>query len=104
MAEPTGREAQQATGAPAIEVRKIVTVLEEIHHEGGPVADPPRRGGAVAAVIRNPYAGRYVADILPMMEALKPLGLALAKRLIEALGGKGAVGAYGKGAGVGAGG
>src|SRR5262249_45897631 len=50
----------------------------------------------------NPYAGRYVADIMPMMDALKPVGLALARRLAEALGGAAAIEGYGKGAIVGA--
>jgi len=61
------------------------------------------RRGAALAVIANPYAGRYVADILPMMEALKPLGLDLARRLVDALGGDpSAIQGYGKGAIVGA--
>jgi hypothetical protein len=56
----------------------------------------------VAAVLRNPYAGRYVPDIMPMMEALKPLGLEMSRRLIAALGGDPkAVEAYGKGSVVG---
>jgi hypothetical protein len=54
-------------------------------------------------VIRNPFAGRYVADIAPFMEELKPLGLDLAKRLLVALGTPaGAVTGYGKAAIVGA--
>lgn len=79
----------------------MVTILEEIHHEGGPVAAKPQRRAAVAAVIENPYAGRYVEEITPMMEALKPLGLEMAQRLIEALGGASEIQAYGKGAIVG---
>jgi hypothetical protein len=88
---------------PDVIVRKFVTHVEEILHEGGtPVADPPKRG-AIAAVIANPYAGRYVPDITGFMEDLKPLGLDMAKRLIDALGGDPkAVEAYGKGAIVGA--
>ena len=88
---------------PRIKVRKQTTWVEEIHHEGGPPADTPLKRGVVCAVIRNPYAGRFEPDILPMMEALKPLGLAMARRLIDALGGEPArIEGYGKGAIVGA--
>jgi hypothetical protein len=86
-----------------VEIRKYLTAVEEIFHEGGPPAARPLRRAAVCAVIRNPYAGRYVPDILPLMEALKPLGLAMAHRLVAALGGDPkAVEGYGKGAIVGA--
>ncbi len=87
---------------PLVEVRKQASWVEEIRHEGGPAAAVPLLRGAAAAVIRNPYAGRYEPDILPMMEALKPLGLAMAERLIAALGGDPArIEGYGKGAIVG---
>lgn len=85
-----------------IEVRKLVTIREDIFHEGGPVAEKPLSRAAVLAVIRNPYAGRYVEDIMPMMDALKPLGVEMAKRLIDALGGDpGRIEGFGKGAIVG---
>jgi Amino acid synthesis len=85
-----------------IEVRKFVTVIEEIWHEGGPVAATPLKVGAIAAVLKNPYAGRYVQDILPMMDALKPFGLEMSKRLIAALGGEPKrIEGFGKGAIVG---
>jgi hypothetical protein len=87
---------------PAIDVRKTVTTIEEIRHEGGPRAKVPHLRGAIAAVVRNPYAGRYVEDLLPMMDDLKPLGLELAQRLIAVLGGAERIEAYGKGAIVGA--
>ncbi len=88
---------------PSIDVRKIALHVEEIRHDGGPPLVLPRRKGAVAAVIRNPYAGRYEPDILPMMEALKPLGLECSTRLLAALGGDAAaIEAYGKGSLVGA--
>ena len=73
--------------ADLVRVRKIVVHAEEIRHEGGPPPNAPRRIGAVAGVVANPYAGRYVADIAPFMEALKPLGLEMTRRLIDALGG-----------------
>jgi hypothetical protein len=85
-----------------IEPRKFVTVIEEIWHEGGPVAATPLKMGAIAAVLKNPYAGCYVQDILPMMDALKPFGLEMSKRLIAALGGEPKkIEGFGKGAIVG---
>ncbi len=87
---------------PEVIVRKIQTALEEIHHEGGPVLDKPLYKAAVIAVIKNPYAGAYEADIQGFMEDLKPLGLQMAKRLVEMLGGDiSVIQGYGKGSIVG---
>ena len=87
---------------PAVEVRKQVVLIEDIFHEGGPVAEVPHRRGAILAVIRNPFAGRYVDDIVGFSNDLKPLGLAMANTLIVALGGDlKSVEGYGKGAIVG---
>ena len=88
---------------PDPDIRKIATAVEEIYHEGGPRADRPLFRGAVIAVISNPFAGRYVADIQPFMKDLEPLGLQMAKRLLTLLGGDPAqIQGYGKGAIVGA--
>jgi hypothetical protein len=85
-----------------IEIRKLLTQVEEIFHEGGPRAAVPLKRGAVLAVLRNPFAGRYEPNIVGMMEDLKPLGLDMSKRLIAALGGDPArIEGYGKGAIVG---
>jgi hypothetical protein len=87
---------------PDVVVRKKVTYVEEVFHEGGPVAAVPLRRAAALAVIRNPYAGSYVAGIESFMDDLKPLGLEMARALIAALGGDTkVVEGYGKGAIVG---
>ena len=87
---------------PDVELRKIATVIEEVFHEGGPRANTPQRRAAVIAVIKNPYAGQYVENIQPFMEDLKPLGLQMAQKLIDALGGDASViEGYGKGSIVG---
>ncbi len=88
---------------PSVELRKRVIVVEEIFHEGGPVAQTPYRRAAILAVIKNPFAGRYVEEIVGFSDDLKPLGLEMAKALIAALGGDPkAIEGYGKGAIVGA--
>jgi hypothetical protein len=90
-----------ASPTPEVVVRKLVVTVEEVRHDNGPPLATPLLRGSAAAVLRNPYAGRYVEDIQPMMEALKPLGREMAARLVEALGGAGRIEAYGKGALVG---
>jgi hypothetical protein len=82
-------------------VRKIVVQLEEIRHEGGPESLPPKLRGAIFAICANPFAGRFVADLQPAMEVLKPLALELTDRLVTALGGREGIDAYGKAALVG---
>ena len=82
-------------------VRKIVTQIEEIRHEGGPIADPAPVRGAIYAICANPFAGRYEPDLQGAMEDLKPLALELTDRLVAAMGGREGIDAYGKGALVG---
>jgi hypothetical protein len=86
-----------------IDIRRIFTQVEDIFHEFGPPATAAAAARCHRAVLTNPYAGRYEPDILPMMEALNPLGLAMAQQLLAAM----AVPAeriegYGKGAIIGA--
>ena len=88
-----------------VKVRKFLISVEEIFHEGGPVAAQPHRRACALAVIANPFAGKYHEEIQPFMDVLKPLGLEMARRLIAALGGDPkVVEGYGKAAIVGSGG
>jgi hypothetical protein len=82
-------------------VRKIVTVVEEIHVEGGRPVDPPARVVVVAAVVRNPWAGQgFVDDLGPGIDAnASDLGELLAPQVLDALGAPAQ--AYGKAAIVG---
>jgi Amino acid synthesis len=87
---------------PEVRVRKKLTTVEDIFHEGGPIASTPLRRAAALAVIQNPFAGRYVEDIAGFMDDLKPLGMEMARTLISALGiDARVVAGYGKGAIVG---
>ena len=86
-----------------IDIRRIFTHVESIAHEFGPPPAQPLLRGAIGIVMTNPYAGRYVPDILPMMDALGVVGVDMAERLraamdvpVETIQG------YGKGAIVGA--
>lgn len=83
-----------------IQIRKRVLSVETIFHEGGAPPPVPLRMAAAAAVVRNPYAGRYEPDLLPFMAQLRELGQELAQEAANVLG-KDRVEAYGKAAIVG---
>jgi hypothetical protein len=85
------------------EIRRVLTHVEDIFHEFGPAPAQPQRRGAIAAVLGNPFAGRYESEIAHAMEALKPIGLEMAQRLLAAMAvSHSAIESYGKGAIVGA--
>ncbi|MEX0956878.1 MAG: amino acid synthesis family protein [Rhizobiaceae bacterium] len=87
---------------PEFTIRRITVVTEEMFHDGGKPADPPRRRAAAMALVSNPFAGRHEPDLQPAMDDLKPLGTDLTDRLIAALGGDvSLIDGYGKGAIVG---
>ena len=84
------------------DIRKIVTYDEEVLVEGFRPAATPWRMFAVAAVVRNPWAGRFVEDLGPEIRAFGPvLGALLTERIIALAGGGAAIEAYGKAAVVG---
>ena len=89
---------------PEFRIRRTALTVEEIHHEGGPAPETPRLRASIVAVVSNPFAGRWEPELQGAMEDLKPLGEAMAARLVAAMGGPDKVDAYGKGAIVGEGG
>jgi hypothetical protein len=82
-------------------LRKIVTLVEDVHSEGGQLVDPVARTAAVLAVIENPWAGQgFVPDLAPLIDEVAPeLGALLAPRVADAL--DRTIEAYGKAAIVG---
>ncbi|MBP0577735.1 amino acid synthesis family protein [Labrys sp. LIt4] len=83
-------------------IRKLVTFVEETRREMDRPIDPPTRRAAAIAVIANPFAGRYVEDLTPLMEVGEELGALLTQRAVEALGIDGPdAESYGKAAAVG---
>ena len=86
----------------ALEIRKFVDYSEEILIEGFKEANNPLHIFAVAAVITNPWAGRYIEDLKPEIHAFAPiLGEKLSERILKLAGGPDNIEAYGKAAVVG---
>ena len=83
-----------------LRIRKYQTFVEHIMTEAGIASTPPLRKIAVAAVIANPYAGKYVQDLQPLIDASAGLGQELADLAVQAMGAYPAE-SYGKAAIVG---
>ena len=84
------------------DIRKIVTWDEETLIEGFKPAKTPWRMMAVAAIVENPWAGRFLDDLTPEIYAYGPvLGELLTNRIIDLAGSGDNIEAYGKAAVVG---
>ena len=85
-----------------LSIRKFVTFDEEVLIEGFKAAEKPWRMYAVAAVIQNPWAGRFVEELQSEIYEYGPvLGEQLTGRIIKLAGGGDKIEAYGKSAVVG---
>src|SRR5262245_62383144 len=70
-----------------MDVRKIVTLVEEINSEYGARAGTPLRRVAIAAVFKNPLAGKAAgADLQPLIDLSLELGVSLTKSALATLG------------------
>ena len=85
-----------------VEIRKIVVILDETFREMDRAIAPPVKRAIACAVIKNPFAGRYVEDLSDLIAQGEELGALLAARAIAALGVRGdQVESFGKAAIVG---
>jgi hypothetical protein len=85
------------------EVRKIVTIVEEIYSEGSQILRRPLRLSAAIAVVKNPFAGRFEEDLgILSVDYSENLGPKLADLAAKSLGTKPEV--FGKACIVGLGG
>jgi hypothetical protein len=72
--------------SPQIQVRKLVTIVEETRSEMGQSLAGSFRKAAAAAVINNPNASSYFADLQPLIDAGEQLGSLLGRAARVALG------------------
>ena len=68
-----------------MEIRRILAFVDETRAEAGRPAEPVLRKVAVAAVVRNPFAGRYEPDLAPLVEASAGIGRELAELAMKLL-------------------
>jgi hypothetical protein len=55
-------------------VKRTLCFTDEVTAEAGQRLDPPLRKVAVAAVVDNPFAGRYEQDLAPLTQASAEIG------------------------------
>ncbi len=67
-----------------MEIRKILTIVEETEMEMGKKVEPTTRRAAAIAVIRNPFAGYYQDNPSELIEIGEKLGDLLGKKALEA--------------------
>ena len=85
-----------------LQIRKIVTFDEETLVEGYKQTETPWRMFAVAAVVTNPWAGKFVENLKPeIMDYGPKLGEMMTQRMIALAVSSDAIEAYGKAAVVG---
>jgi hypothetical protein len=58
----------------AVEIKRILTFVDEVRREAGREVSPPLRKVAVIAVVANPFAGRFEADLAPLVKASEGVG------------------------------
>ena len=83
-----------------MQIRKIITIVEETKMENGVELAAPVKKAAAVAVIKNPFAGKYVEDLTELIDTGEELGRLLGQKAVAALGGEPAE-SYGKAAIVG---
>ena len=86
-----------------LDIRRLLCFTDHKEVEAGHRHDQPLRRVAAVAVVANPYAGRYVADLTEAIAASAEVGAVLAGLAMEAMGTH-KVESYGKGGVVGLGG
>lgn len=78
-----------------LDIRKLVTSVEDLRTEAGRPVDRPIRRVITAAIFANPHNGEFVEDLTELSEAGAELSGILANRAVSALEGK-EVHSYGK--------
>lgn len=70
----------------AVEIRKMLTLVEETWQEGGQKLPKATRKAAAVAIIKNPFAKKYQQDLSELMNTGEELGAILGEKAVKALG------------------
>jgi hypothetical protein len=69
-----------------MQIKRTLTFIDEIGHEAGQRIDPPLRKVAVAAIMDNPFAGRFERDLSRLTDASAEIGRHICALAVSLLG------------------
>ncbi len=69
-----------------MQIRRTLTFIEEIAQEAGQRVDPPLRKVAVAAIVANPFAGRFERELKSLTDASVAIGRHICGLAVSLLG------------------
>jgi hypothetical protein len=67
-------------------IKRVLTFMDEVRTGAGQRIDPPLRKVAVVAVIDNPFAGRFEPDLKPLTDASDAIGRHICSLAVSLLG------------------
>ena len=68
-----------------MQIKRTLTFFDEVAIEAGQPVTPPLRKVAVAAIIDNPFAGRFERDLSPLTKASEEIGRHICKIAVALL-------------------
>ena len=69
-----------------MQIKRVLTFIDEIASEAGQRVEPPLRKVAVVAIIDNPFAGRFARDLQALTDASAEIGRHICGLAVAALG------------------
>src|ERR1700730_4895665 len=68
-----------------MQIRRTLTFFDEVAIEPGQLVSPSLRKVAVAAIVQNPFAGRFERDLSPLTQASVEIGRHICRLAISVL-------------------
>jgi hypothetical protein len=68
-----------------MQIKRTLTFFDETAFEAGQAVDPPLRKAAVAAIIDNPFAGRFERDLSLLTKASEEIGRTICRLAVSLL-------------------
>ena len=69
-----------------MDIKRVLTFVDEVSTEAGQRVDPPLRKVAVVAVVDNPFAGRFEPDLSQLTDASADIGRRICGLAVSLLG------------------